>query len=241
MKKTLLFIIPVALLFLIASCEKENYTIKGTANITVINAALNAGSIKVNAGAGNGFAYAKASDVAFGGNAIYGAFTGSTPITVVSSTDTTKVLFSRTVDLQPISTLYIAGLSPTIDTVFRVEKSIPVINNAVLKPDSSVYIRFVNLSPNSTPLNINVRLATTNEVTGLAYKGISELKKYAAKTSSTTYTFEIRDAATNVVQSTLNFNATNNRYKTITIVIRGLMVTGTGTTAFGTFQVNHVG
>lgn len=90
--KKLLFIIPVALLFLIASCEKENYTIKGTANITVINAALNAGSIKVNAGAGSGFAYAKASDVAFGGNAIYGAFTGSTPIIVVSSTDTTKVL-----------------------------------------------------------------------------------------------------------------------------------------------------
>lgn len=240
MKKTLLFVIPAALLFMISSCEKENYTIKPTANVTVVNAALGAGSIKVNAGAGSSFAYARASDIAFQGNALYGAFTGSTPITIVSSTDTTKKLFSATFDLQSINTLYISGVSPTIDTTYRVEKSIPVIQTAAIRPDSSVYIRFVNLSPNSNSLNINITSSLTNEVTGLAYKGVSEFKKYAAKTSSTTYSFQIRDAATNVVRSTLTFNATSNRYKTITIVIRGL-TDGTGPTAFGTFQVNNVG
>lgn len=238
--------ISAVLLFLISSCEKENYTIKGTANITVINAAPDAGSIKVNAGAGSAFAYAKASDIAFGGNALYGAFTGSNSVKVVSSTDSTKILFNRTIDLQPISTIYIAGLLPNIDTVFRVEKSIPVIQTAAIRPDSSVYVRFVNLSPNSTSLNVKIRDAATNEVTALGYKGVSEFKKYAAKTSSTTYAFEIRDVATNTVQSTLTFNATSNRYKTITIVIKGTMKlgtapAGTGNNAFGTFQVNNVG
>jgi hypothetical protein len=241
MKKTLLLVIPAALLFLFSSCEDENYTIKGTANITVINAALNAGAIKVNAGAGSGFAYARATDIAFGGSAQYGAFTGSTPVIVVSSADTSKTFFSRTIDLPLNSTLYITGLSPAIDTAYRVEKTIPVIQTAVVRPDSSVYIRFVNLSPNSTPLNIKIKDAATNEVVGLGYKAVSEFKKYAAKTNNTQYVFEIRDAGSTFTFTLPSFNATNNRYKTITLVIRGMMGITTGTTAFGTFQVNHVG
>ncbi|SEB21728.1 hypothetical protein [Pedobacter hartonius] len=131
MKKILPSLMSAILLFSICSCEKEKDDIKGTANINVINAAIGAGSIKVNPGAGNGFAYSKTADLAYGANAMYGAFTGSNTIKVVSSTDTTKTLFSRTIDLQPISTLYIAGQSPAIDTIFRVEKNLPYIQATV--------------------------------------------------------------------------------------------------------------
>ncbi|MET1055801.1 MAG: hypothetical protein ABWY16_10880 [Pedobacter sp.] len=239
MKKNLLSVTAVILLFLGAACEKDNDEIKATANITVINAAVGTGAVRVNPGAGSGFAYSKASDLGYGSSSVYGAFRGQNTVTVVSATDTTKTLFIRSVELQSINSLYIAGQSPTIDTIFRAEKNLPYIQSSVLSPDSSVYIRFVNLSPNSTPLNITIRAAASNEVSALAYKGISEFKKYASKTASTSYIFEVRDAATNTLRSTLTFNATTNRYKTLSLVIRGLMGTTTGTDAFGIFQVNY--
>jgi hypothetical protein len=239
MKKNLLSIISVILLFLGAACEKDDNEIKATANITVINAAVGAGAVRVNPGAGVGFSYARASDIGYGSSSVFGAFRGNNAVTVVSATDTTKAFFTRTVDLQSINSLYISGQTTTIDTMFRAETNIPYIQSSVLSPDSSVYIRFVNLSPNSTPLNINIRSAASNEVSSLAYKGISEFKKYASKTASTTYIFEVRDAATNTLRSTLTFNATTNRYKTLSLIIRGLMGTTTGTDAFGTFQVNY--
>lgn len=239
MKKNLLSVVSVILLFLSAACEKDKDEIKATANIMVINAAVGAGSVRVNPGAGSGFAYSKASDLGYGSSAVFGAFRGTNNITVVSSTDTTKTLFSRSVNLTSISSLYLAGQTPTVDTLFRPESNLPYIQASVLNPDSSVYIRFVNLSPNSTPLNITIRSAAANEVSALAYKGISDFKKYASKTASTSYIFEVRDAATNTLRSTLTFNATTNRYKTLSLVIRGLMGTTTGTDAFGIFQVNY--
>lgn len=242
MKKILYSIISVILLFLGSACEKDNNVIRPTASVTVINAAVNNGSIRVNAGAGSGFAYAKATDVAYGTSAVYGAFTGSNTITAVSSTDSTKVLFNRTIDLTPISTLYIAGLSPTIDTIFRVENNLPYINASSTTPDNSVYVRLVNLSPNSGPLNVNLSTTpTVNEVAALPYKGISEFKKYAAPTTLASYIFEIREPGTNRLIVSYTLPLGTYRFKTVTLVIRGLntVPATTGANAFAVFPVSH--
>lgn len=247
MKKILYSVLSVLLLFLGAACERDDYEFKATANITVINAASANGAVKVNPGAGSGFAYSKALEVANGASGVFGAFTGSNTITVVKSLDTNAKLFQRTVDLQPISTLYIAGTSAAVDTIFRTESNFPYINSSAANAEAAMNIRFVNLSPNSGPVNIVISSGTTNEVTALPYKGISDFKKYVALTTTANYTFDIKDATnTNTLASvTVNTNAT--RYKTASIIFRGMVKPGAteGTLVsdplfpIGTFQVTY--
>lgn len=227
------------LLFLVSACKDDNnFEPTATANITVVNAAVDAGPIKVNAGASSAFSYAKATALAYGASARYANYVGTYPITVVSSTDTTKTLFSRTIDLKPISTLYLAGQSPTIDTMYRVETNFPFIQATDINAEFAGYVRFVNLSPNSPALNIKLTTVTTNEATGLAYKGITPFIKYPALTTTANYVFEIRNATTNTVLTTISLSSATIRFKTISIIIRGL-VGGTGTNAFGTLQVSY--
>ena len=247
MKKILYSVLSVLLLFLGSACEKDETTYRATANITVVNAASGNGAVKVNPGAGSGFAYSKALEVANGASGVFGAFTGSNTITVVKSLDTMVKLFQRTVDLQSISTLYIAGTSAAVDTIFRTETNFPYINSSSINAEAAMYIRFVNLSPNSGPVNIVIRSGTTNEVTALPYKGISDFKKYAALTTTANYIFDIKDASNiNTLASfTVNTNAT--RYKTVSVIFRGLVTPGPTAGSLisdplfplGTFQVNY--
>lgn len=242
MRKIVYGVISVILLFLGWSCKKDNPDYKGTANIYVINASIGNGAVRVNPGAGSGFAYAKATDLAYNASSVYGAFTGSNTITVVSSTDTTKAFFSKTVDLKPANTIYLAGQAPTVDTLFRVEDNLPYIQAAVVSPDSSMYIRFVNLSPTSPAVKVLIKSGTTNEVDALPYKGISAFKKYPAKVTTASYIFEVRNATTNELMTSVTIAPNNNRFKTISLVMRGIYVVSpaTTTTPFGILQVNYI-
>jgi len=245
MKKILYSVLSVFLLCLGSACERDDYEFRATANITVVNAGAGIGAIKVNPGAGSGFAYSKALDLANYASGVYGAFTGSNTITVVKSLDTNAKLFQRTIDLKPISTLYISGTTTAIDTMFRVESNFPYINSSAVNAEAAMYIRFVNLSPNSVNVNIRIAAATTNEVTALPYKGISEFKKYAAPTTPATpagITFEIRNATNTATLGTAVVNYNNTRYKTASIIFRGLLVEPPATISpfpVGTFQVNY--
>lgn len=240
MKKILYTLLSVILLFLGAACKKDDTKYSATSDVFVINAAVGAGSIRVNPGSGGSFSYAKAADIAYGASNTYPGFVGNTTITVVSSADTTKTLAQNSLNVQPINTLYISGQSPTIDTMFRVEKNLPYIAGSVINADSSLYIRFVNLSPNSTPLNVNIKAATSNVTSNLGYKGISDFVKYSAKATSGTYTFEFRDPATNTLLATYPINSNSFRYRTIAIIVKGLSGTSSGANAFGVFQINYI-
>jgi hypothetical protein len=251
MKKILYSAISAMLLFLGSACERDDYEFKQTASITVVNAASANGAVKVNPGAGSGFSYSRALEVTNGASGVFGAFAGSNIITVVKSLDTTTKLFERTIDLQPISTLYIAGTSAAVDTIFRVERNFPLINSSDVNAESAMWVRFVNLSPNSGSVNLRISGTTTNEVTALAYKGISDFKKYNAPPAPPGTTqflrFEIRNDANTVTLATFDVNYNNTRYKTASVIYRGLVKPGPTPGSIvsdplfpiGTFQVNY--
>ena len=227
------------ILVMAIACEKEKVEFKNSSTINIIHAAVGFGPLKINQGGGNGFVYSKANDLNYSSSAFYGALTGNISLTVVNAIDTTKALLTKSLNLAATNTLYLIGRLPNIDTMFRVEQNLPRIDKTSLSQDNSIYIRFVNLSPNSTPLNINIRSVTTNEVSGLEYKGVSAFKKYEALSNTANYIFEIRDAATNITKATYTLNTNSNRYKTISLVIKGLMDTSSGTDAFGVLLVNY--
>lgn len=222
MKKILYTVISVTLFCL--SCKKDSPKYFATSSINVVNAAVNGGPIKVNAGANSSFNYRSALNIAYNTYAVSSAFTGSNTITVVSAIDTTKTFFQRTVNLQPINTLYIFGQAPAIDTVFRVETNFPAINQSAPNPDNSMYVRFVNLSPTSSSVNVNIKSVTTNEVTALNYKGISDFIKYPALTTTPNYVFEFRDPATNVLLASSLVVPNNSRFKTMSVILTGISV-----------------
>jgi hypothetical protein len=226
------------------SCKKNTESIKTSSSINVINAAVDIAAIKINPGVSD-FSYVKTTDVVnFGASKFYFAELGQHYIIAVSNLDTTKVLFNGSYDMQPgFYTMYLAGQAPNIDTMFKKETGMPFIKTDVSTPDPADYVtnvRFVNLSPNSPALKINIKNSSSNEVENFGYKSIGSWKGYGnSATGTTNYIFEVRNAETNAILLTYTFGATTtNRFKNVALVIKGL-VGGTGTNAFGIFSANY--
>jgi len=215
-----------------------------TATINVVNAAINVPGIKVNP-SGGPFIYAGNPDsVKFAANKFYFSPTDGSTITAIALPDTTKLLFNMGVNLRPaIYSMYVLGTSTAVDTMFREEINFPFIsmNKVFTTADSVVNVRFINLSPNSVPVKIKIATAATNEVDNLPYKTITDWKVYkAGPAATTTYSFQVRNAATDALLSTFSFAANDaNRFKNVALVIKGLQGTTTGINAFGLFAVNY--
>jgi hypothetical protein len=89
-----------------------------------------------------------------------------------------------------IYSLFITGDTSNPDFLF-VQDQLPQIK------DSSMGIRFVNLSAGSSPVSINLEGGPNgSEVASLAYKGITSFKPYSNNSTTTDYLFVVRDAAT---------------------------------------------
>lgn len=115
-------------------------------------------------------------------------------------------------------------------------EGIIIKENIPYRTDSTAGIRFINLSPNSTPLSIT--LSTTpavNEVTGLAYKSYTDFKSYPGLYNSA-YTFQVRNAAGTLLTSFAFNTSTLPRFANVTLVIRGKVGT---TPALGVTRVNN--
>ena len=218
------YVITLVLFTVLLACKKEsNEKLDPPATVNVINAVVGLGQIKLNIDAGSGFYWSKAPGLDYGGYRPYSSFTGTKNIKAVTAADTNKVVFNRTIDLGTISTLYLAGQAPNVDTIFRAEKNIPFVSFENINPEFACYVRFVNMAPDSPPLSINIQSVNNAEVTGLAYKSISAFKKYPALTTTGNYIFEIRNAATTEVLATYTMDINLSRYKTVSLVITGLV------------------
>jgi hypothetical protein len=114
-------------------------------------------------------------------------------------------------------------------------EGILVKDNIPYRTDSTAGIRFINLAPGSTPLNITLSTSTgTNEVANLAYKDITEFKTYPGLYNSA-YTFQVRAANNpNTVITTFTLtSSTVPRFANITVVIRQ------SGSSLATFRVNN--
>ena len=228
----------------LAACKSsDNEVIRTAATIQVINAVVDVPTVKVNPSGGK-YSYKTTTDsVKFGTNKFYFSPTGGSVITAVTSPDSTKVLFNRSVNLKSaIYTLYLTGTAASVDTLFREEVNFPFIsmNKMFTAADSVVNVRFVNLSPNSTPVKIKIANAATNEFDNLPYKTIGVWNAYPARLSSTVYAFQVRSVANDALLASFNLTANAaNRFKNVALVIKGLQGTTSGVNAFGIVAVNY--
>lgn len=136
---------------------------------------------------------------------------------------------------QDIYTLFLGGTPSSAEGVL-VKENLPV------RTDSTGGIRFINLSPNAPAVNVTLSTTpTVNEFAGVSYKDITAFKSYPALSSTTSYTFQIRNASTNALITSISISGTSllsgiPRFRNITLVLRGMV---SGSPSAGITRVNH--
>jgi hypothetical protein len=239
MTKQKFFIVTIVGLALVSGCtRKYDFPKQGnTSSVTIVNATVNAPAVIPTFTNSTVQWIATATSVSFGNSMEYGIPSGSTALHFWESSDTTQSLFNGSFDLAPqgIYTLFLCGnyqFKNTADTVFTMDV-IPYHSVT----DSTMSIRFINLSPDSEPLSVDVQgNSPGSTITSLPYKSVSAFVSYSATSAATAPTFEIRDAASgNILLTT---SASILPFKSMTVAVIG-QESPSGTVPLSTITVNN--
>jgi len=126
------------------------------------------------------------------------------PDTTVKSTPLYN--FTLALSNNSIHSLFLTGTVSAPDTLYTSDV-LPYYPPG----DSVVGIRFVNLSPGSNPISVNITgNPLGSEANSLAYKGLSNFHQYPATSSISSYTFEFHDVATGNMLASYTLNGINN-------------------------------
>jgi len=203
-----------------SSCKKDKVEATPLASLNVTNAIVGGTTAKFGS---------RAATIANNNYTQFGLVAGANDLYIYPSTDSLNPYFSEAkfaTNEGEIYSLFLTGTTGAVEAV-KIKETIPY------RTDSTAGIRFINLAPNKPSLDITLSTTSTvNEVNGLVYKNHTEFKTYPGLYNST-YTFQIRDAATvspAAPLATFSLTATQvPRFANITIVIRQ---NGTGVAAF---------
>jgi hypothetical protein len=225
--KFLLSIFTTAII--LSSCTKEANNVKPVpiSAVNIVNAVIGSNSLIADlTGADSVAAYLTTTpQIGYSSFYEYSIPSGNVPIAVYQTTDTLNAVFktglkNSTLNLQgsKIYSLFLSGqfaAQGSVDTLLTLDN--PPYHPAT---DSSSGIRFVNLSPGSSPVSVNIQgNPNASELSSLSYRNITGFKNYPATANITQYIFEIRDAASGILLTTYNYNLAP--YQNITIAIIG--------------------
>jgi len=225
-----------ALIGTMLSCAKQS-TPPSTASLTLINTVVGSSPSLVLNFSDTGGAitwYSTALKLVYGTWTAYtnmlGSYSGEQKLAVYHYPDTSAhstPLFNLTLNLPAgtIHTLFLTGTVTAPDTLFTTD-----ILPYHPASDSSMGLRFVNLSPGSAPISINITgQAHGSEVSSLSYKGMTDFKNYPATASITDYKFELRDVATDTLITSYDVTGVNSvsgsnsrRFRNLTLALLGL-------------------
>lgn len=198
----------------LTACKKD--VIPTTAALNIINASSDIPSLSVNFTLSPIPFYKQQGLLSYGSSIEYGQPSGIVPLTLVSATDTSNHLFQGNLNLAAggIYSLYLYGSLPKIDTLF-LKDVIPV------HQDSTIGVRFINLSGDSGPVSVDVQGGASVDFTNVAFKKLTAFRSYpftAAIMNNGGYTFEVKDAGGNILTS---FSANLKIFQNTTMVVCG--------------------
>lgn len=222
-------------ILIFGACKKELPPVESNSALTIVNASLGNPSIIATFSDSMLPYYLNVGPISYGSYTEYGVPSGKTPLILVSSADTTKPLFQQMLTMQTggIYTLYITGQGHGGQgDALLLRDTLP------FHTDSIAGIRFINLSPDSGPVSINLQgnFPSSLEFSNLNYKEITSFKNYAAANGVQNYNFEIRDQVSGNLLTTFSWGF--NVFKNNTVVISG-SANPTYNTPIGAFQVNN--
>jgi len=237
--KSLGFITWVLFLFMVLSSCKKNSDSGNpvpVSALTIINAVQGSDPLIADPNGVDSTAayFATTPQIGFGASQEYSLPSGNTRLTVYDVADTTSPLFQGNISLRnsAIYSLFLSGVYSAQnkpDTLLTLDQ-IPYYGT-----DSLSGVRFINLSPGSQPISVNIagNPGTEMEFSNIGYRQISNFKPYSIVASiGGSYNFEIRDELSDSLLATYSWTYTPQ--KNSTIVIGGLENNG-----FNIFQVNN--
>jgi hypothetical protein len=214
MKNTKSFLFLMLGICIASGCKKDTFKNPGSASLNLVNATTGIFSVYVYFTNADSNYYLQQNPVYYGSNQIYSVIPGPTPLSIVSSADTSKKLVQTSIDYKAggIYSFFLAGLGTSVDTVIT-QDQIPHYS------DSVAGVRFINLSPGSAPLSVNIvgNYPSQTEINGLAYKQISSFKPYSGANGLSSCDFEIRDQETGNLLLTYTWNLPLFRNQTLVI------------------------
>lgn len=222
--KNIIKIFGINLLLILSACEKENLDTTQMGSLNVVNVIAGGATVRM---ADSRF------DISNNGNTQLSLLAGERNVYIYPVADSLKPYYNNSVEVNEgdIYTLFLAGTNVQADAIL-IKENIPFIK------DSLVGVRFINLSPNSTAISINITgNANGSEASSLSYKEKTDFKFYPGTSSVTGYSFQIRDAVTGNLLTTYTLSQSSMpRFANITLAIRGLV---SGTPALGVTRINH--
>lgn len=214
--RSVIVLITIALLF--TGCRKQKATLPLGASLSIINAIADANYLYVSlAGTIPIQYYLYSKQLPYN---TYNTYNGANRLTCPAgeqelafyrASDTSnpeKPLIALNLPLgsNHIYTLFLTGTSAAPDTVFT-EDLMPSYGIS----DSVTGLRFINLSPGSNPITVNIAgMDNESEISDLPYKSYTVFKRYPAHSKINDYTFEFRDKATGNLLATYNTGKMNS-------------------------------
>jgi hypothetical protein len=231
--KPIHYICLIPLLLSFTGCKKSQIgPVEATANINLINAIASPNSeVKVNFTGKEGH-FGGIPQISFyntvglysNGVSSYAVLADNEiSLKVVRWPDSTAIVFSQAVKLKTGSShsLFMMGTNENISGML-VEDNIPV------RTKGTSGIRFINLSPDSAPISINLEGQPLGSIeASLPYKSLSEFKTFNVKPEDQYFVFEIHDAESGDLLTSY-FYDNLARMKNETMIIRGLRNGGDG-------------
>jgi len=206
--------ISALVLFAVGACSKTK-TVVSPVSINIIHAMPDGNPILPVFGNEKVSYYSSAQTISYGGYQLYSQMSNDGILSVVSLGDTSRTIYKETLSFMPgyIYSLFMAGDTIKPDVLLS-QDTIPLFN------DSSVGVRFVNLSIDKTPLSIAIEgnVSPEPEFSSMQYLKISSFKKYSANSLIPgNYTFEVRDDLTGDVLTTFTWTYVVSKSNTLVI------------------------
>jgi hypothetical protein len=214
----------IAVLVLSFSCKKNTIKLEPLASFNVVNVIVGGKVLKINSLERDSITYPNSKIISLQAN--------GSRLYLYPSGDSLKPFYDKSLSLinGSIYSMFFSGIYPVVDTLI-IKDIIPS------HTDSSMGVRFINLSPNSKAVNLTlIKSPEISEFNGVSYQMITEYKNYPALSSNASYAFQIRDAIKN--ELLLSYTLISPRFKNVTLVLRGI-VGGTGAKVLGITRVNN--
>src|SRR5258708_20584297 len=213
-QQRLIFIVASFCIIFTVSCKKQVVSLgPGLTTLTIVNAVSGSSPIIANINQQLPRYQGQPATAYLGYNLL--KFSGGNTIMNFRQTSdkTTDLITTSNMSLPnySIHSLFLGGTVSSPDTLL-VTDILPIHGTSGHgAADSTAGIRFVNLSPGSSPISINLQgNASGSEVASLSYKDITGFINYSTISAVSSYTFEFRDAGTGNRLATFTLGGVNN-------------------------------
>lgn len=223
----------------ISSCSKAQLPTGSVAALQVTNTIVGGGNIGFNTKPGD-------SIVAYRSK-VFSMRSGDSSIVFYPTKNPAKPYYNnvQTIVGGDIYTIFLHGKFPDVEMMWIKDHIPPYFT------DSSLGVRIINLSPNSTPIDITLASATSNKLfSKINYKELTEFLVLPLKSNmpAGSVSFQVRNSIDNTVLATYtlpisvvtgyaNISTTLSINRCITLVVKGWQGETIGVDAFGIFPI----